>query len=62
MLYAVLTGTGLSLCAAALVWTWRERRTRNLWHESHHTETVAMVLELQEHLHALEHAHRDDTT
>jgi hypothetical protein len=60
-LYIVLSGTGLSLGAASLVWTWRERRTRSLWHESHHIETVAMVLELEEHLRALEHTPGTDT-
>jgi hypothetical protein len=54
--YAALVGIGFALLAAALIWAWRARHARRLWHASHHAETVAIVLELEEHVRDLEAA------
>ncbi len=56
VLYAVLAGLGLVLCLGAAVWSVRTRHERKLWRTTRHdTSTVALVLELEDRVHELEH-------
>ena len=54
-LYATLLGVGYVLCTVALVWAWRTRHQRRVWHNARHdTSKVAIVLELEERVRAME--------
>ncbi|HET9729496.1 MAG TPA: hypothetical protein VFR41_08765 [Acidimicrobiia bacterium] len=48
VLYTVFALSGLIMCIGSLVWTFSARRTRRLWHDTHDTETMALVLELEQ--------------
>ncbi|HTL87276.1 MAG TPA: hypothetical protein VL856_18990 [Acidimicrobiia bacterium] len=56
VVFAVLLGAGAVLCAAAIAWAVRTRHARQLWRRTHHDlPKVALVLELEERLHEIEH-------
>ena len=56
VLYAGLVGLGLAMCIAALVWSVRTRHERKLWRSTRRdSSTVALVLELEDRVHELEH-------
>ena len=55
VLYAVMQGLGLAFCVVGAVWAWRTRHQRLLWRKTRHdTARVAIVLELEEKVRALE--------
>jgi hypothetical protein len=55
VLFAVLLGAGAVLCVAAIAWAVRTRHARQLWRRTHHDlPKVALVLELEERVHAIE--------
>jgi hypothetical protein len=54
-LYVGVTAFGCLLCVVAAAWSLRTRHARKLWrHARHDTTTVAIVLELEEHVHELD--------
>jgi hypothetical protein len=54
-LYIGLIAFGGLLCIVAATWSLRTRHERKLWRNARHdTAAVALVLELEEHVHELD--------
>jgi hypothetical protein len=52
--YAAILAVGVIAGVIAFAWARRTRRERRLWHATHNTDTVAIVLELEECVRELE--------